>query len=160
MLDNQKLSPSDLEYWTERLAEPELLDRAVLLDVEANDSSFAVAVGESRRGGHIEFLKKREAEKARELLRGKDGFPNPRVICCRDPLTGKPMRYYELRWGDPTPFNGCDWSEPICCLLLGIHYGYSADSITQHVEARQKNPRKALDRKTILKLIEAVRNPE
>ena len=120
----KKLSAVEFEYWKERLAEPELVKRAVLLDVEANQEPFAVPVGKLRKGGHIEFLKKREAEKAFKLLSGKEGFPNLQVITCRDPLTGKPMRYYELRWGDPPPFNGCDWSDPICTLLLGVHYGY------------------------------------
>jgi Family of unknown function (DUF6302) len=155
-----KPSTEELAYWMERLAEPELVKYGVLLDVEANEEPFAVPVGKLRRGGHIEFLKKREAEKAFEQLKGKDGFPNLRVISCRDPLTRKPMHYYELAWGEPTPFNGCDWCEPICCLLLGIHYGYSVDSIKKHVEYRQKDPRRVLDGKTILRLIEAVRNPE
>jgi uncharacterized protein DUF6302 len=155
----KKPSAMEVAYW-ERLAEPELAARGVLLDVEANEEPFAVPVGRLRRGGHIEFLKKREAEKGFKQLSDKDGFPNLRLISCRDPLTGKPMRYYELRWGEPAPFNGCDWCEPICALLLGVHYGYSADSITRHVEARQKNPRRALDGRTIQRLIESVRNPE
>jgi hypothetical protein len=156
----RKPSPKELAYWAERLAEPELVKKGVLLDVDANEEPFAVPVGKLRRGGHIEFLRKREAQKALKQLNGKDGFPNLRVISCRDPLTGKPMRYYELCWGEPAPFNGCDWGEPICCLLLGIHYGYSASSITQHVKERQKSPRAALDSRITQRLIESVRNPE
>ena len=154
--------PSAVEgaYWTERLAEPELFERGVLLDVEANGKPFAVPVGRLRRGGHIEFVRKREAEKAFKQLKGKDGFPNLRVISCRDPLTLKPMRYYELAWGEPAPFNGCDWCEPVCAVLLGTHYGYSVDSIIQHVRVRKWAPGKGLDAMIVRRLIEAVRNPE
>ncbi len=157
-LEPEKKPPANhLEYWTERLAELELLEHALLLDVEANEQAFAVPVGKLRRGGHIEFLAKRQAEKAFKLLSGKEGFPNLRVVTCRDPVTGKPMRYYELLWGDPPPFNGCDWCEPICALLLGIHYGYRSEAIADQVEYYQKTPRRVLDRKTILTFIEATR---
>lgn len=154
----QPISENEFTYWTQRLAEPELLKRGVLLDVEANEKPFAVPVGELRRGGHIEFLAKREAKKALKLLSGKEGFPNLRVVTCRDPVTGKPIRYYELRWGDPPPFNGCDWCIPICALLLGVHYGYRSEAIADQVEYYQKTPRKPFDRKTILTLIETTRN--
>jgi uncharacterized protein DUF6302 len=153
----KKPSAVEFEYWKERLAEPELVKRGVLLDVEANQEPFAVPVGKLRRGGHIEFLRKHEAEKAFKLLSGKEGFPSLQVITCRDPLTGKPVRYYELRWGDPPPFNGCDWSDPICALLLGVHYGYRGEAIADLVEKYQKRPRRVFDRTAILALIEATR---
>lgn len=70
----------DHGYYAENLAEPALLDKAVLIDVEANETPFAVPVGKLRRGGHIEFLERGEAEKALDLLNGREGFPNPRII--------------------------------------------------------------------------------
>src|SRR5580693_8737633 len=112
-----KPSSDEIQYWLDTLEEPELLDGAVLLEVEANGTPLAVPVGKWRRGGQIEFLKKSEARKAFEQLKRHNGFPGLRLITCKDPRTGRPMRYYEVRWGEPVPFDGCDYSEPICGLL-------------------------------------------
>src|SRR5438046_475140 len=102
------------DYYATRLAEPHLLEQAVLLDVEANGEALAVPVGELRRGGHIEFCDRGEAEKVVKGLMGREGFPNPRLIELA-------ADYFEVRWGDPPPFDGCDYCEPICALLLGLH---------------------------------------
>jgi len=150
-------SNNEIQYWLDRLQEPELLDSAVLLEVEANGTLLAVPVGKWRRGGHIEFLKKSEAKKAFDQLKHHNGFPNLRLITCKDPVTGRPMRYYEVRWGEPAPFDGCDYCEPICGLLLGVHYGYRAEAIADLVEHYQKQTRKPLDRRTVLRIIENVR---
>ena len=109
-------------YYYERLAERALLKKAVLLDVEANDTPLAVPVGKWRKGGDIEFLELKEAIKAARLLRGRKGFPNVRVV----------INYYEdlaedgidLQWGDPLPLCGSG-------LMFGLHYGYSDDAIAQ-----------------------------
>lgn len=166
----KKPPANELAFWTERLAEPELLKRAVMLDVQANGYAFAVPIGKLRHGGNIEFLRKREAQKAFKLLDGNQGFPNLRVHTLLHRWSrglrrlyrrkGKPLpvRYYELRWGDPPPFDGCDYLEPICALLLGVHYGYRGDAIAQAVKAYEKCPRHSFDRKTILSLIEIARN--
>jgi hypothetical protein len=65
------------------------------------------------------------------------------------------MRYYELRWGQPPPF---DWCEPICALLLGVHYGYREEAIANLVQQYQEHPRHRLDRTTIFSMIKTVRN--
>jgi Family of unknown function (DUF6302) len=153
-----KFHSKELEYWTQRLAEPELLKTSVLLDVEANETPLAVPVGKLRRGGHIEFMKKREVLKGLEELKRHSGFPSLQAITCRDRLTGRPMRYYELRWGQPPPFDGCDWGEPICALLLGVHYGYREEAIANLVQQYQEHCRHRLDRTTIFTMIKTVRN--
>jgi Family of unknown function (DUF6302) len=130
-----------IEYYAQRLAEPWLLDKAVLLDVEANETPFAVPVGKLRRGGHIEFLDRIEAKKAFSLLKTCDGFPNLRIISCT------------LWWGDPAPFRGCDYTEPICAVVLGLYYGYKPEAIAEHFEQHMNFPRRIYKRKQILKLI-------
>lgn len=139
------------DYYAERLAEPWLLDKAVLLDLEASQAPLAVPVGKLRRGGHIEFLDKREATRALKLLTGRDGFPNLRI--------GKGCT---VRWGDPVPFCGCDYCDPICSMILGLYYGYKPEVIAEHFEqyinfSRTQLPR---TRKQIMRLISAAAHPE
>jgi hypothetical protein len=135
------------EYFLERLAEPELLNEAVLLDVKANEEPLAVPVSGSRKGGDIEFLDKSEAKKALNLLKGRKGFPNVRIA-------SGPVVW----WGDTPPFGGCDYGEPICALLLGVYYGYSTEAIAKHFEYYLQRQRRIRDRKSILKIIKAARN--
>src|ERR1700687_805320 len=130
-----------IEYYAQRLAEPWLLNKAVLLDVEANETPFAVPVGQLRGGGHIEFLGRSEAKKAFRLLKTFDGFPNLRIISCT------------LWWGDPAPFQGCDYTEPICAVVLGLYYGYKPEAIAEQFEHYTNYPRRSYTRKQILKLI-------
>ena len=42
---------------------PLYLDKAVLIDVEANETPFAVPVGKLRRGGHISFSREARRKK-------------------------------------------------------------------------------------------------
>src|ERR1035438_4838835 len=145
-MPKRKLVPGDDHgYYADRLAEPELLNDAILLTVEANEIPFAVPVGKLRKGGHIEFLDRREAEKGCALLIGRRGFPNPRVIDLAPD-------YFELRWGDDPPFDGCGAQEPIVGLLLGAHYGYSDAAIIEHYQYQQLYTRLLLKRKQIGKL--------
>jgi hypothetical protein len=146
-----KLVPGDdHRYFAERLAEPELLEMAMLLNVRANETPLAVPVGKLRRGGHIEFSDKAEAIKAARLLTGCDGFPNARLIKLASD-------YWEVRWGDPPPFDGCDYQEPICAMLLGVHYGYSTEAIAEHVARCQSHPPRAYTKRGMLKLIQSAR---
>ena len=140
------------DYFKTRLAEPWLLDQAVLLDVVANEEPLAVPVGEFRRGGHLEFGDRTEAEKAVKLLEGRDEFPNPRIIDLA-------VDYFEVRWGEPPPFDGCDYTEPICALLLGIHYGYSDKAIAKQVRQYTGYPRRTFAGKTMASLIQSARKP-
>ena len=141
----------DEGYYDSRLAEPELLERALLLDVKANEEPLAVPVGKLRRGGHIEFLDGAEAEKAVSLLSGRDGFPNPRML-----KHGR--SYFEVRWGDEPPFDGCDYVEPICALLLGVHYGYSEPAIAEQVRKYMGYPKRHFTKTQIASLIRSARN--
>lgn len=143
-MKSQHVDARTIEYYAEKLAEPWLLDDAVLLDVEANGTPFAVPTGQLRRGGHIEFLSKSEARKALRLLKGRDGFPNLRIISCT------------LWWGDPVPFNGCDYTEPICALFLGLYYGYKIEAIAEQFEQYMNYPKKLYTRKQPIKLISSV----
>jgi Family of unknown function (DUF6302) len=140
-MKTQRVDPKTIEYFAQRLAEPWLLDKAVLLDVEANETPFAVPVGELRRGGHIEFLKKSEAKKALSLLKSREGFPNLRIISCT------------LWWGDSAPFDGCDYTEPICAVLLGLYYGYKPEAIAEHFVQHMNFPRRLYTKRQIMKLI-------
>jgi hypothetical protein len=149
----------ELAYWLDRLAEPKLLETAVLLDVQASEVvPLAVPVGKLRRGGHIEFTSKREAQKGFRQVKDHPGFPGLRVIRCKDPGTRRPMRYYELRWGERPPFDGCDYGEPICALVLGVHYGYRIKAVAGQVQKYQRGKRRPLDRNTILRMIETIRD--
>jgi hypothetical protein len=121
-MKSQNVDARTMEYYSQRLAEPRLLDKAVLLDIEANETPFAVPVGQFRRGGHIEFLRQSEAKKALRLLKNCEGFRNLRIIACT------------LWWGNPAPFQGCDYTEPICALVLGLYYGYKPKAIAEQVE--------------------------
>ena len=145
------------DYYAKRLAEPWLLDIALLLDVNANEEPLAVPVGKLRRGGHIEFCDRPEAEKAVMLLTGRDGFPAVRLIEYEE--KGKPPDYFEVRWGDPPPFDGCDYAEPICGLLLGLHYGYKEEVIAELVRVRMNEPRRHFTKKGVINLIRSAMNP-
>jgi Family of unknown function (DUF6302) len=147
------------EYFRERLAEPWLLARAVFVNVEGDEQVVAVPVGRLRRGGQMEFLDKRKAEKTMKRLTGNKGFPNLRVIIHRLER-GKPPRLFELRWGDPPPFDGCDYLEPICALLLGLHYGYKNPAIAELVVNYMKLPRRAYSRRRILEIIRSARSSQ
>ena len=144
----RELTGYEREYYAQRLAEPWLLDKAVLLDVEANGTPFAVPVGKLRRGGHLEFLDKSEAKKALGLLKSCEGFPNLRIISL------------SLWWGDPAPFQGCDYAEPICGVVLGLYYGYKPKAIAEHCELHMNRPRRFYTRKQILKLISSAARPK
>ena len=152
----KKPPANELAYWTETLAEPELLKRGVMLNFHADGWAFAVPIGKLRQGGDIQFVRKRVAQEAFKLLSGKKGFPNLQVIRGRHSLTRKAMAYYGVRWGDRPPFDGWDWGDPICGLLLGVHYGYRSKAIADLVELYQKT-RRLFNRTTILALIEASR---
>jgi len=134
------------------------LDQSILLAVHANEQPLAVPVGKVRRGGHLEFLDRTEARKALKLLSGREGFPNPRVIEYSF-HKGRPADYFELRWGDPPPFDGRDYGEPICVLLLGLHYGYSDKAIADQVQHYISSPRKSYSRRAIVSLVRSARSP-
>jgi hypothetical protein len=144
-MKNQHVDARTIDYYEQRLAEPWLLDKAVLLDVEANETPLAVPVGKLRRGGHIEFLSRREAKKAFGLLKRYEGFPNLRITS------------YTLIWGDPVPFQGCDYTEPVCALVLGLYYGYKPEAIAEQFEHYMKYPKRSYTRKQILKLISSAK---
>jgi hypothetical protein len=141
------IASHELDYWMERLAEPWLLQRAVLLDVRANETPLAVPVGVRRRGGHIEGIHPQDAKKAVALLQNAPGFPNPRI-------EGTPG-YLELRWGDPVPFGGCDYYSPFCGAMLGIYYGYKYQEVARLFEDWQQHPvlTKKLSHRAILQFL-------
>jgi len=139
-----------LDYYRERLAEPELLKRAVPLDVEASASLLAVPAGKSRRGGDIEFPDRSEAEKTLKLLKGLEGFPNPRI-------DDEDEDYCLVRWGDPPPFNGCDYCDPMCAIALGLHYGYKDEAIADLVERYQRLVRPTGTRDQVVEIIKRSR---
>ena len=136
-----------IDYYAQRLAEPWLLRKAVLLDVDANETPFAVPVGGLRRGGHIEFLRKSEAQKALNLLKTCEGFPNLWIVS------------NTLCLGDPVPFQGCDYTEPFCALFLGIYYGYKPEAIAEQFEHHMNSPRRFYTRKQIIRLISSAARP-
>jgi hypothetical protein len=149
--------PKD-EYYSKNLAEPSLLEGAVRFELEGNGVSLLVPVGKLRRGGDEEFVDRSDAQKAFALLEGRDGFPNLRIIDCHLNGAAKPANYFLLRWGDPPPFDGCDWTDPMCALLLGLHYGYTEKAVAKQFEYYLTFPRRSFTRKEITGLIRSVRS--
>lgn len=122
-------------YYVERLAEPELVERAVPIRNGPHATILAVPVGKLRRGGEIEIEYGREyvQEAVRVLSRHREGFPNLRIISFVDD-NGNPVEdYIQVRWGDPVPFEGFDSRDPDCASMLGRYYGYKPEAIAECV---------------------------
>jgi Family of unknown function (DUF6302) len=115
------------QYYLERLADPSLLERAVIIKncgpSPAGDH-LAVPVGGSRRGGYLEFIKCGQAERALTVLSRHAGFPNLHIVDLYD-------KYYSgscfaLVWGEPQ-------TRKMSVEELGRYYGYTEESIKQEV---------------------------
>jgi hypothetical protein len=114
---------NSLVWFLERLREPDLMIVAPVLDVDADEYPLAVPIGRFRHGGCLEFTKKREAEKAGNILGFKDGFPDLRICSWGHGS-------HCLRWGEPVPFHGCD-GNAFRAVILGLYYGYKQEALMQ-----------------------------
>jgi hypothetical protein len=151
-------SSPDLAYYRERLAEPELLKTAVLID-----GKLAVPVGKLRHGGDLDFTSKRKAMKALKLLKGHPaGFPALRIATMSVPLAHPVKKrggIYTLKWGGwggPAQFD--DYSEPQRWGLQRIYYGYRAEAIVDSFTNLLGHPLKRKDRAKLLRGIKMIRN--
>ncbi|MEU5001524.1 DUF6302 family protein [Streptomyces sp. NPDC021622] len=95
----------DRERMRERLEDPGLLDRAVIVSTgaasngEHRSTRLAVPVGGSRRAGELTLANWEEALTALIRLDERPGFPNLRKA---HPL-GPPDHSQTVRWGSPGP---------------------------------------------------------
>jgi hypothetical protein len=153
LVDPEKVDGAYKSY-ASILAEPELLEKALLLDVRADEVPLAIPVGKSRCGGMLEFSDKREANKAVRLLAKRRGFPNPRVIERRTDAV-----YWQVRWGIPPPFDGMG-QEVSCNILLGVHYGYSDMAITIFAAKRLKSEGRNWTPEKIFSFVQSARYPQ
>lgn len=96
-------------YYRERLADPGLLERAVLTPVSGH---LAVPVGGVRRSGECSVRSRAEGRAMVKLLREHEGFPNVR-------LDHRPENHsWNVEWGEPVGMYAADEER-------GTLYGYS-----------------------------------
>jgi len=116
------------QYYLERLADVSLLERAIVVKnsgyARAGDY-LAVPVGDSRRGGYLEFPKRGQAERAFDVLLQHPGFPNPRIHDLHDKYPGRSC--FTLVWGE---FQ----TRRMTVEELGRYYGYTEEAIRREIE--------------------------
>lgn len=119
------LDNTDYNYYKTRLANPELLDKAIKIHYANNPNvELAVPVGGSRKSGTVGSagLTKEEAIKVAQQLQGKEGFPD--IVIKSKNIRG--IDYYNVQWGKPTPknhpFGGEEWHK------LGEQFGYKKNA--------------------------------
>jgi hypothetical protein len=124
-LDEDELAPFDLvadhyQWFHERLDDPSLLDRAVLVQVGVLTEDLAVPVGGRRRMGELMFDTVEYAAAARDVLAAQpDLFPDLRLIEVVD------RDNVELRWGIDVPYN-----DP---RAAGLAFGYSDAAVSEYM---------------------------
>ncbi len=127
------------EYYAEILTEPGLVEKAVFVRNGPKATILAVPVGKLRRGGEVEIEFGREyAQEAFQLLKRYKGFPNLRIVSFTDARGNPEEDYFQLRWGDPVAFEGCDYTEAACALVLGLYYGYKPEVVAEYVDAMRR----------------------
>ncbi|MFJ5890247.1 DUF6302 family protein [Streptomyces californicus] len=130
-------SPREVGYYRRRLHDPALLERALGVEMLGH-VVLAVPVGGRRQGGYISVSEIVTGEAVRNLLAGREGFPDVRML--RSPYADT---CHSVRWGAPPPD---DIEDGI--VADGMHYGYSDEAIASHVRkyGRPPEPRAAPSR--------------
>jgi hypothetical protein len=136
MMDSPTLILTHEYLWySTRLADPGLLDLAVVIPLKNGVRMFAVPVGGSRRGGHVLLAYTHQARIVCKFLTGRPGFPNPRLE-----LTDEPGMCQVVLWGDPEPTlpdRDAEWEVwREYEREKGRYYGYREDQIEAFVERR------------------------
>ncbi|MEO5875056.1 MAG: DUF6302 family protein [Streptosporangiaceae bacterium] len=125
--------PPDFAEYAERLAEPELLDDAVIID-----GATAVPVGGRRRGSYLSAADPRHALTIFAALSGRDGFPGLRIA-----WSPHPEAAHTVEWGDPAPdipdtlIDQWTLSDLIHLdTVRGRFYGYRQEAIDTYLTAQ------------------------
>ncbi|MFF1420611.1 DUF6302 family protein [Streptomyces sp. NPDC058280] len=140
----QHTMQTDLATMRERLADPSVLDSAVVVPVGETDgivrSRLAVPVGGGRRAGYLTVADYSEALATLAVLNGQPGFPHLRV---RGIVISRDARR-TIIWGEDPPTTGAvdRWKL----------YGYSDEAIARYAQqtpqdeqASNQPPATALD---------------
>ncbi|WP_164551858.1 DUF6302 family protein [Streptomyces sp. WAC 01529] len=117
----------DLGYYTQRLADPELLKQSLAVCM-IQIPLLVVPVGGSRRGGYYPVPCLCFGLAVRDALRGRPGFPFVRVGWSVFSDHG-----CVVEWGERPPM---PWWPGHDETTLGRFYGYSEDAIDQYTAAQ------------------------
>ncbi len=119
--DHQRRA-AEQAYFTERLEDVSLLDRAVDVGL------LAVPVGGIRRSGYVSLGTIEDCEAAVTALSGVEGFPNPRIT---------DEEYGVAEWGDePEREQRPGESEYEFEARVGRTYGYTQEAIDRFASER------------------------
>lgn len=108
----------DLDYYRDRLEDPELLDAGVTVHLDC-DRILAVPVGGLRRGGFLPVQDVVTGLAVRALLAGRPGFPDVRLRWSADIDI-----CHNVEWGERPP----QWWKDAA---RGRFYGYRADAVAR-----------------------------
>ncbi|KUN32573.1 hypothetical protein AQJ11_03340 [Streptomyces corchorusii] len=111
----------ELSWYRERLADPTLLDYAVVIVVDGTGYLVVPRCGR-RRGGYVSANDAEVIWHLCDQLRALPRFPDVRVRWSTDPDV-----CHAVEWGDPVPNTPDD-------RVRGKFYGYSDEAIAEYAE--------------------------